>query len=121
MKAHAGWIGVAGRFVVQIMLPAREIARCSFLTALPLLFLAAATSAQSNVTTQHYDVARTGTNTNETILTPSNVNTSTFGKLFSYPVQGWIYAEPLYMAGVTMGAGTAQAGTTHNVGFVATA
>ena len=76
--------------------------------------------AQTSVTTQHYDIARTGANTNETILTPPNVNTNTFGKLFSQPVDGYVYAQPLYMAGVKMGPGTPQAGTTHNVVFVAT-
>lgn len=76
--------------------------------------------AQTSVTTQHNDIGRTGANTSETILTPSNVNTNTFGKLFSAPVDGWIYAQPLYMPGVTMGAGTAQPNTAHNVVFVAT-
>src|ERR1700682_1781203 len=76
--------------------------------------------AQTNVVTQHYDVARTGANPNETILTPSNVNTNTFGKLFSYVVDGYVYAQPLYMVNVMMGAGTPQAGTTHNVVFIAT-
>ena len=76
--------------------------------------------AQTNVVTQHYDNARTGANTNETILTPSNVNTAGFGKLFSQLVDGYIYAQPLYLAGVTMGAGTSQAGTVHNVVFIAT-
>jgi len=76
--------------------------------------------AQTSVTTQHYDIARTGANTNETILTPSNINTNTFGRLFSQPVDGYVYAQPLYMAGVTMGPGAPQAGTTHNVVFVAT-
>ena len=84
------------------------------------LFADITTFAQSSVTTQHYDIARTGANTNETILTPTNVNANTFGKLFSYPLDGWVYAQPLYMPGVTMGAGTVQAGTTHNVVFVAT-
>jgi len=76
--------------------------------------------AQTSVATQHNDISRTGANTNETILTPSNVNISSFGKLFSYPVDGWVYAQPLYVAGVTLGTGTAQAGTTHNVAFVVT-
>jgi hypothetical protein len=83
-------------------------------------FFAGIDLAQTNVTTQHYDIARTGANTNETILTPSNVNTGSFGKLFSHPTDGWLYAQPLYMPGVTLGAGTAQSGTTHNVVFVAT-
>src|ERR1700744_3168672 len=68
----------------------------------------------------HNDIGRTGANTNETILTPANVNPTTFGKLFSNAVDGYVYAQPLYFANVTMGAGTAQAGTTHNVFFIAT-
>jgi hypothetical protein len=76
--------------------------------------------AQTNVTTQRYDISRTGANPNETILTPANVNTSTFGKLFSQPVDGYVYAQPLYMPNITLGAGTAQAGTKHNIVFVAT-
>jgi len=84
------------------------------------LFTVSATQAQTSVTTQHNDIARTGANTNETILTPANVNINSFGKLFSYPVDGWMYTQPLYVAGVTLGAGTAQAGTAHNVAFVVT-
>ncbi|HEY1483511.1 MAG TPA: chitobiase/beta-hexosaminidase C-terminal domain-containing protein [Candidatus Acidoferrum sp.] len=76
--------------------------------------------AQTNVTTQHYDISRSGANTNETILTPANVNTATFGKLFSQPVDGYVYAQPLYMPNITLGTGTAQAGTKHNIVFVAT-
>ena len=71
-------------------------------------------SAQVSVTTWHYDLARTGANTHETVLTPANVNTKTFGKLCSYPVDGQIYAEPLYVPGLAIG------GTKHDVAFVAT-
>ncbi len=84
------------------------------------LFCGSTAYAQTSVLTEHNDISRSGANTNETILNPSNVNTSSFGKLFSQLVDGYVFAQPLYVPGVTMGSGTAQAGTTHNVVFVAT-
>lgn len=89
-----------------------------------LVLLSAFCAMAQTVVTQHYDISRTGLNANETILTPANINMTTnpngFGKLFSYPVDGWVYAQPLYLPGITMGAGTPQAGTSHNVIFIAT-
>ncbi|MGB9120817.1 MAG: hypothetical protein WCE73_09370 [Candidatus Angelobacter sp.] len=68
-----------------------------------------------SVLTYHNDGQRTGLNANETILTPANVNPSSFGKVFSYPVDGQIYTQPLVVPSLTN-----IAGGTHNVVFVAT-
>ena len=64
--------------------------------------------------THHSDNLRTGQNNNETALTTGNVNKTQFGKLFSQPVDGQIYAEPLWVPNVNIG------GVPHNVIFVAT-
>jgi len=72
-------------------------------------------SAQIKVTTFHYDTARTGQNTAETTLTPANVNSTQFGKKFTVALDGHVYAQPLYLANVSI------AGGTHNVLYVATA
>ncbi len=68
-----------------------------------------------SVTTWQYDNSRSGQNTKETILTPSNVNSTQFGKLFSLTVDDQVFAQPLYVPGLVIpGRGT------HNVLFIAT-
>src|SRR5690349_4657342 len=54
-------------------------------------------AAAVNVTTWRYDNGRTGQNSNETQLTPARVNMASFGKLFTYAVDGYVYAQPLYL------------------------
>jgi hypothetical protein len=69
----------------------------------------------SGTLTWHNDLARTGQNLQETLLTPANVNPKTFGKLFSFPVDGQIFGQPLYVNNVAIpGKGT------YNVIYVAT-
>ena len=70
--------------------------------------------AQVNITTNRYDGKRSGANLKETTLTAANVSASTFGKIASYPVDGAVYAQPLYVSDVQIG------GTLRNVLFVAT-
>jgi Immunoglobulin I-set domain len=55
-----------------------------------------------DVLTYHNDIARTGQNLNETILTASNVNSATFGKIGFYSVDGLVDAEPLYASSVAV-------------------
>ena len=96
--------------------------RLSFLLCLLVLApsfgnLRAVAQAPTPVTvpTWRYDITHAGANTSETALTPANVNESSFGKLFSLTVDGSVYAQPLYVSGLTM-----SDGLVHNVLFVAT-
>jgi hypothetical protein len=66
------------------------------------------------VFTYHNDLSRDGANTQEYALTTSTVTAATFGKLFSCPVDGAVYTQPLWVPGLSIGGGT------HNVIFVAT-
>ena len=72
-------------------------------------------AAQPNVLTSHNDVHRTGQNLAETILTTSNVNSVTFGKLFQSTLDGVVDAQPLYVSGVSI-----PSQGIHNVLIVAT-
>ena len=67
-----------------------------------------------NVPMWHVDTNRSGLNANEASLTMANVNSSSFGKLFSYLVDGYVYGAPLLMSNITIN------GAAHNVIYVAT-
>jgi outer membrane protein assembly factor BamB len=62
-----------------------------------------------DITTYHVDLARTGLNPNESILTTTNVASATFGLLRTLPVDGKVDGQPLYLSGLSIG------GQSHNV------
>jgi uncharacterized protein (TIGR03437 family) len=68
-----------------------------------------------NVLTGNYDIQRTNANLQETILNPSSVNSNNFGKIGTFPVDGQMYAQPLYVSGVQI-----TGGGTSNVVYVVT-
>ena len=71
-------------------------------SATAILTVNPASGSTVNVVTYHYDNLRTGQNLNEIILTPANVNSTTFGKLGSFTVDGLVDAQPLYLSAVSM-------------------
>ena len=81
-----GWVHcVATKIVVALVI----------ITAPPLV-------AATDVLTWHNDLARTGQNLTETVLTPANVNSTNFGKLFLVSVDGQVYAQPLVVSGLSI-------------------
>jgi hypothetical protein len=68
----------------------------------------------AGVATWRNDRAHSGVNSQEYALTGQNVATGKFGKLFSCPVDGWAFAQPLWMANIRI------SGERHNVVFIAT-
>ena len=100
----------SGTICIKVSLPASAIPR---LIALAALFLSSS-SAQVNVLTANYGPERTNANLQETLLTPGNVAPGSFGALGAFPADGEIFAQPLYVSGITIGQ------TTHNILLIAT-
>jgi len=72
-------------------------------------------AAQVNVPTYRNDNARTGQNLNEPLLSPGTLSNAQFGRRFLQPVDGGVYAQPLYMGAVPMATGAV-----HDMVLVAT-
>jgi Bacterial Ig-like domain (group 3)/MBG domain (YGX type)/PQQ enzyme repeat len=106
--SSAGWY-----FIEGIQGLPKRFSALVYLCLLLLVSSSIAALAQVNVYTRSYDNSRTGANLQETILTPANVNSTNFGKLFTVATDGQIYAQPLYVSNLAI------AGGNHNVVFVA--
>src|SRR5579883_1018912 len=83
--------------------------------AVPTVPLTSAGPGGADVLTWHNDLARTGQYLQEAALTHANVNPATFGRLFTCPVDGQVYTQPLYKAQVPL-----PSGVLRNLVFVAT-
>jgi uncharacterized protein (TIGR03437 family) len=92
------------------------IKRSVVLLAAFILILTRLLHSQVSLTTHRNNLARSGDNLQETVLRPANVKPDEFGKLFSQPVDGQVYAQPLYLPSVSI----PDKGI-HNVVFIATA
>jgi len=108
-----GWASVAIGLKAIISGPAPTATATSTSLATPTA--TATVAVETDVLTYHNDNARTGQNLTENILTTENVNSSMFGKLFEYDVDGQVDAQPLIKTQVNIpGQGT------HNVVYVVT-
>lgn len=60
--------------------------------------IALSSTQKISVTTFHYDLARTGWNARERVLSPRTVTKDGFGRLWYTPMDGQVYAAPLVVA-----------------------
>jgi outer membrane protein assembly factor BamB len=93
----------------------RGFVRLSFCGLILFAACAAGTAQTKDVVTYHNDLRRSGLNSKEAILTTRNVKSSTFGKLFVFPVDGKIDAQPLYLSTLSI-----SGNGTHNVIYTVT-
>jgi hypothetical protein len=100
------------------MTPLRRKAFVCLQAAIFIFVVSNQFSAQTAVTTYHNDNYRTGWNSTETTLTPSNVNSKQFGLLATVAVDDQVDAEPLLVPNVNITAGGNQG--THDVIYVVT-
>src|SRR6266404_8433409 len=111
-KIHSIAFSLSLNYSTPTVASARNL--CVTLVVVCSVFLSSS-FAQQPFLTSRGDSARSAANTNETLLTPANVSKNSFGRLFSFPVDYVVMAQPLYMPNVNIpGQGT------HNVIYIVT-
>ncbi len=114
-NSSVGTISASGSYIAPGAAGSHTITATSTANTTQKATIPAVITSYSGTFVYHNDNGRTGQNLEETVLTTGNVNPTQFGRLFSYPVDGQIYAEPLYVQAVNIpGQGT------HNVTYVVT-
>jgi len=113
-NSTTGTISTSGLFTPGTQAGLHTITATSVTNASVNTSVSFAASDIQGVYTYQNDAARTGQNLHEYALTTATVSSSTFSMLFSCPVDGYMYAQPLYVANLLVGA------TTRNVVFIAT-
>jgi hypothetical protein len=100
--------------VRRVMLAAVGVGAALTVLALPAPETPGQPASDAAVLMFHRDLGRTGWTPDERALTPVSVRPGAFGKLWSVPVEGDIYAQPLVVPGVEV------AGRVRTVVYVAT-
>jgi hypothetical protein len=113
-NATTGTISTTGLFTPGAQAGLHTIAATSVTNAAVSASVTFAVTDIAGVLMHHNDAARTGQNLQEYALTPATVTPATFSQLFSCPVDGYVYAQPLYVANLLVGT------VKRNVVFVAT-
>lgn len=113
-NATVGTISSSGLFTPGTSAGTHTILATSMANSAVTGTATAAVTSLAGIYTYHDDQPRTGQNLLEYALTPTSISAANFGKLWSCPVDGDVYAQPLYVANLTIGSGV------HNVVLVAT-
>lgn len=113
-NATVGTINATGLYVPPQAAGLHSVTATSVANTALSSTVTAAITDLAGVYTYHNDLQRTGQNLQEYALTQALVSGGQFGKRWSCPLDGDVYAQPLYVANLTI------AGATHNVVFVAT-
>jgi hypothetical protein len=114
-NSSVGLISSTGLYTPGTATGAHQIVATSTANSAQTATAAVYVTDLTGVLTYHNDLGRQGANSQEYALVPSRVSTGSFGKLFSCHVDGAVYAQPLWAAGLLVN------GAYHNVVFVATA
>lgn len=103
-NATVGTIDASGNYSPPSSAGTHTVGARSVADTTAVATTSAAITDFAGVFTYHNNLARDGTNTKEYALTSATVKTATFGKLFSCTLDGAVYAQPLWMANLTIGA-----------------